>query len=122
MLTWNIQGLGNPLYRSYESYHHQVIIEYLVRVSLDFLLLQEQMLSDNIPIWIPAFMKLGYVLVQKSWRGIYGYCQKWAPLIIQKQMVTLGRAQFIIVQEEEYSWGLLNVYAPNSGLSRKQFW
>ena len=48
--------------------------------------------------------------------------QRWIPYIIQKQVVIPGRAQYIIMQEGEITWGLLNIYAPNTTFAQQQFW
>ena len=43
-------------------------------------------------------------------------------IIIQKQVILPSGAQFIILQEGQYTWELLNVYASNTNLAWKQFW
>ena len=48
--------------------------------------------------------------------------QRWIPSIIQKQVVISGRAQFVIIQEGEITWGLLNIYASNTTFGQQQFW
>ena len=47
--------------------------------------------------------------------------QRWSPSIIQKQVVILGRAQYVIIQEGEITWGLFNIYAPNICSAQQQF-
>ena len=130
VMSWNVQGLGGPLYRRYKYRLRQEINKCIVGGPLDFLLIQEHHLNtfrisrygSILPgnwdmFWSPA---IGNTEV----RG--GVCmaisQRWISSIIQKQVVIPGRAQFVIIQEEETTWGLLNIYAPNTATARQQFW
>ena len=38
------------------------------------------------------------------------------------EIITQGRAQFLILENEESRWGLLNVYAPNHASARARLW
>ena len=129
VMSWNVQGLGGPLWRRYKHRLRQEINKCIVGGPLDFLLIQEHHLNtfrisrygSILPgnwdmFWSPA---IGNTEV----RG--GVCmaisQRWISSIIQKQVVIPGRAQFVIIQEEEITWGLLNIYAPNTPTTRQQF-
>ena len=45
VMSWNVQGLGGPLYRRYKYRLRQEINKCIVSGSLDFLLIQEQHLN-----------------------------------------------------------------------------
>ena len=127
VMSWNVQGLGGPLYRRYKYRLRQEINKCIVGGSLDFLLIQEHhlntfrisrygsILSGNWDMfWSPA---IGNTEV----RG--GVCmaisQRWIPMsIIQKQVIIPGRDHYVIMQEGEIIWGLLNIYAPNTASAR----
>ena len=50
------------------------------------------------------------------------YKGSWAPYIIRKEVIVSGRAQYMILEKDNLTWGLLNIYAPNQPSAHALFW
>ena len=48
--------------------------------------------------------------------------EKWKNHIVHSANLIQARAQFVVLEEKGIQWGLLNIYAPNQVVERKQFW
>mgnify|MGYP000252850560 CR=1 FL=1 len=46
----------------------------------------------------------------------------WRQQIVHAEIITQGRAQFLILEHGESRWGYLNVYAPNHASARARLW
>ena len=130
LLTWNVQGLGGPLFRRYRGRLRQDLHRDFTGGSIDILLIQEHRLNVERISEYGTFLPGNWEMFWSEAYGPYaskgGVCisvaEHWKSLILHKEVLVQGRAQCVLLQLEGEVWGVLNIYAPNQASNRKRFW
>ena len=130
LLTWNVQGLGGPLYRRYRGRLRQELQKCLMGGPVDVMMFQEHHLNEqrirNYGTILPGNWEMFWSSAIGTSGTQGGVCmaiaQQWKENIICKEIIVPGRAQYIVIKDLQTTWGYLNIYAPNHASARKHFW
>ena len=129
ILSWNVQGLRGALSKKFNGRVRQELLKFNVGVC-DMICLQETHLSDKRIDTYGNMLKENWkyywapVIDDQNKHG--GLCialiEKWSQKVLDCRVLVEGRAQYIILMVSDLKLGFLNIYAPNSTGSRKEFW
>ena len=105
LLTWNVQGLGGPLYRRYRGRLRQELQKCLTNGSLDIMMFQEHHLNEqrirNYGTILPGSWEMFWSPAIGTSGTQGGVCMAiahhWKSSIICKEIIVPRRAQYIVL-------------------------
>ena len=112
LLTWNVQGLGGPLFRRYRGRLRQDLHRDFTGGSIDILLIQEHRLNveriSEYGTFLPGNWEMFWFEAYGPYASKGGVCisvaEHWKSLILHKEVLVQGRAQCVLLQLEGFNW------------------